>query len=127
MSAQLEVIFTDRGQAPEPKASSQPAPGESAQQSQQHRAPGPADKVTGPKKSEPLSLTKDLETAAQKVGNALGVGGLTGTAIELRRAFNELFTSVTASARAVSERKADIGGGRTGEVKGPASKASLPG
>ncbi|MGH8743514.1 MAG: hypothetical protein ACREUY_04470 [Burkholderiales bacterium] len=125
MSAQLEIVFTDRGGEGPPKQSpSAPEPAQSAE-----RTPGPSDKVAGPKKAE-TNLTRDLESAAKMIGGALGFGGLTGTAIELRRAFSNLYEAVTGAAHETNKarnRRADVSSGELpGEVKGPPASASLP-
>lgn len=125
MAEQLEIVFTERGGAGVTPQSQPSAPDEHSQP--QGRAPGPADKVTGPKKPD-STAGRDIENAVLKVANVLGVGGLTGTAIQLRRAFTDLFESVTASAKAVdANRRADAGGGSpSAEIKGPPKSSEIP-
>ncbi len=118
MAEQLEVIFVDKAGASATPQSNPSAPGDGQSSP---RTPGPADRVVGPKKPDGQGIGRDLENAAQKIANALGIGGLTGTALELRKAFGRLYESVTAAESAVeSKRRADIGGGGgSGEIKGP--------
>jgi hypothetical protein len=124
MAEQFEIVLTERGGAGATPQQQPSAPSESPLE----RTPGPSDKVTGPKKPDNQGVGRDLENAAQKIATALGIGGLTGTAIELRKAFGRLYESVTAAEKAVeAKRRADTGAsGVTGEVKGPPAKTGLP-
>ncbi len=122
MAEQLEIIWTEKAGA---SATPQSQPSAPDSQSPSDRTPGPSDRVVGPKKPDSQGIGRDLENAAQKIANALGIGGLTGTALELRKAFSRLYESVTAAEKAVeSKRSADVGGGGpSGEIKGPPSKS----
>lgn len=133
MSQQLEVILTDRaGGQP------MPSPQQSNAPSHAERTPGPADRqpvagpqarrekspdgsggqpgeVAGPKArrgDDQRPVGAQFEKAAQIFGDALGVGGLTGTVLELRKAFLSLYQSVNKPAP-----RPDIGGNRIGETK----------
>jgi len=130
MAEQLEVIFVDQAGASTTPRQSPSAPDDSGNSSPS-RTPGPADRVVGPKKPDSQGIGRDLENAAQRIANALGIGGLTGTALELRKAFSRLYESVTSAEKAVeSKRRADSGNGSTGvsgEVKGPVKPVPKPG
>lgn len=99
-----------------PGIGKQVSEGEQSAQTIPDRTPRPRDRepVTGPKKSSQDTLTA-FDTAAVKLGDVLGVGGLTKTAIELRRAFTELYESVNAA----KLPRPDVNGGRVVETKSP--------
>src|SRR5262245_35871171 len=103
MSAQLEIVFTDRGGPPQPVTR---PPNEAPEQ----RAPGPADRVTGPRKrtDEPITPLEGGVKAAEVIGRALGVGGLVATVKELASSFSALFKAVTQSTAAHAENAATV-------------------
>ncbi len=123
---QFEVIFTDKAGAGAQPQQNPSAPGGGFTPSD--RTPGPADKVLGPKKSDAKGIGIDVENAVQKVANVLGVGGLTGTALELRKAFSRLYESVMASSKAVEQKQRtdSVVPSAPMEMKSPAAEKPEP-